>query len=49
MASWIEASPLDRRQIVENWLRKFSAALEEKRFAAARGDDALLTDIGATC
>lgn len=35
MANWIEASPLDRRQIVENWLRKFSIALEEKRYAAA--------------
>lgn len=35
MANWIEASPLDRRQIVENWLRKFSAALDEKRYAAA--------------
>ncbi len=34
MANWIEASPLDRRQIVESWLTKFSAALEEKRYAA---------------
>ena len=35
MANWIEASPLDRRQMVESWLTKFSSALEEKRYAAA--------------
>lgn len=34
MANWIEASPLDRRQIVESWLTKFGTALEEKRYAA---------------
>ena len=35
MANWIQASPLDRRQIVETWLIKFSTALAEKRYAAA--------------
>ncbi|MFZ0524369.1 MAG: NAD(P)/FAD-dependent oxidoreductase [Xanthobacteraceae bacterium] len=35
--NWTEASPLDRRQIVESWLKKFSSALEEKRYAAAAG------------
>lgn len=34
MANWIEASSLDRRQIVESWLTKFSSALEEKHYAA---------------
>jgi len=35
VANWIQASPLDRRQIVETWLIKFSTALAEKRYAAA--------------
>lgn len=35
MANWIDTSPLDRRQIAESWLAKLSAALEEKRYAAA--------------
>ena len=48
VAGWIEASPLDRRQIVESWLKKFSSALEEKRYAAAA---AMFTPTvtGATC
>ena len=35
MADWIDASPLDRRQVVESWLTKLSSALEEKRYTAA--------------
>ena len=35
MADWMDASPLDRRQIVESWLTKLSSALEEKRYVAA--------------
>lgn len=34
MANWIEASLLDRRQVAESWLAKFSSAIEEKNYAA---------------